>query len=411
MQYQRIRYLLDQYISGSLTEIEQMEWSSILKNTEYEQYIQQELRNLLELSQEQEDPLPETAGHHPILDTVLSIDKRSIDKLSIDQAGKATVRTAFLRPAFWKPAAAALVLLAAGTVGYQAFHTRQEPGPAALRHLPAKGDIAPGSNQAVLTLAGGKQILLTGAQNGLLSRQGNTRVVKLAGGRLAYEANGASSYAKDNEAPLYNTIATPRGGQYQITLPDGTRVWLNAATSLRFPAAFTDKERSVEITGEAYFEVAADKDKPFIVRAGQTQTRVLGTHFDIMAYGDEKAIKTTLLEGSVSMEQGGLSTLLHPGEQGAFDPDGGTPITKKVNVGATIAWKDGYYYFDRTKMEDVMRQIARWYNVDIVYQGAIPQDEIVGKIPRTAYVSEVLHIMELIGIRFKIEGRKITVLS
>ncbi|HEX3933839.1 MAG TPA: FecR domain-containing protein, partial [Puia sp.] len=210
---------------------------------------------------------------------------------------------------------------------------------------------------------------------------------------------------------LYNTITTPRGGQYQITLPDQTKVWLNAESSLRFPTAFAGKDRAVQLTGEAYFEVAADKSKPFLVKAGSTETRVLGTHFNIMAYSDEGPVKTTLLEGAVSMGQEMQSALLQPGEQGQFDSNKGIIATRAVNTRAVVAWKDGYYYFDRASMQSVMRQISRWYDVEIVYEGAVPKDEIVGKMPRTAEVSEVLHIMELIGIRFKIEGKKITVLG
>jgi transmembrane sensor len=417
MQHQRIRYLLEQYISGQLTEMEQQELSSILASAELAPFIQEELRQKLELTQlDERRPLDEAVPlkeplRHPILEKVLSIDKTvGNDKMSGKHPRKNPVLIALFRPVPWRWAAAAVVLLTAGGIEYHAFHTAQKPKPVASRPVPVKNDIAPGSNRAVLTLANGSQVILTGAQNGLLSQQGNTKVIKLDNGELAYDANGATA-AKGSGAPIYNTVSTPRGGQYQIILSDGTKVWLNAASSLRFPTAFSGKDRTIRITGEAYLEVAPDKDKPFIVQAGETQTRVLGTHFDVMAYGDEKAIRTTLLEGSVRMDKGTLSSLLRPGEQGAFEPGAGVLTTKEVNVKAAIAWKDGYYYFDRTKMEDVMRQISRWYDVDIVYQGAVPRDEIVGKIPRTAYVSEVLHIMELIGIRFRIEGKKIIVLS
>jgi transmembrane sensor len=155
--------------------------------------------------------------------------------------------------------------------------------------------------------------------------------------------------------------------------------------------------------------VKADKDKPFLVRAGQTETRVLGTSFNIMAYSDEGTVKTTLLNGAVKMALGQQSALLQPGEQGRYDDGKGIIATRAVNTRAVVAWKDGYYFFDRTPVQSVMRQIARWYDVTIVYQGAPPQDEIVGKLPRTADVKEVLHLMELIGIHFKIEGKMIVV--
>ena len=293
--------------------------------------------------------------------------------------------------------------------GAELFLVRRKAGPAvAVAPAPAAKVIVPGSNKAILTLANGQQIVLNNAQNGMIGQQGGTKVVKLDSGKLAYNSGGGE---KSAGAVLYNTITTPRGGQYQVTLPDESRVWLNAESSLRFPTAFTGTDREVQLSGEAYFEVKADKGKPFLVKSGSAETRVLGTHFNIMAYGDEGPVRTTLLEGAVSMGQGQQSALLQPGEQGQFDASKGIIATRVVNTSAVVAWKDGYYFFDRTPVQSVMRQIARWYDVEIVYEGAVPKDEIVGKIPRTAYVSEVLHIMELIGIRFKIDGRKIVVLS
>ena len=329
-------------------------------------------------------------------------------------------------------AVAILLLLAGG--GVFLFLRGRVAGPAVTIAAKPAVRIEPGANKAVLTLGNGQQIILNNAQNGTIGQQGNIRVIKLDSGQLAYSSLTSSS-REDQSAgsrgdrlaaspadqsagspadqlargPLYNTITTPRGGQYQVTLADGTRVWLNAESSLRFPTAFAGRERSVELTGEAYFEVKADKDKPFLVKAGQTETRVLGTNFNIMAYSDEGAVKTTLLEGAVSMGQGTRSAMLRPGEQGQYDDGKGVIATRAVNTRAVVAWKDGYYFFDRTPMKNVMRQIARWYDVNIVYQGAAPEDEIVGKLPRTADVKEVLHIMELIGIHFKIEGKTIVV--
>ncbi len=357
METQRIVYLLERYIAALLTEEEKQELALIMKDL-----------------------------------------------------APALLRT---MPRRWMAAAAIVLILLGGGALY--IFTKPAPtAPVAKIPLKSPDSIHPGSNRAVLTLAGGQQIVLDETHNGLLGRQGKTRVIKLDSGRLAYNsgADGKGGGADGNDgsgadAPLYNTITTPRGGQYQVTLPDGTKVWLNAESSLRFPTAFTEKERAVELTGEAYFEVAANKNKPFLVKTGQSNTRVLGTSFNIMAYNDEGPVKTTLLEGAVKIDEGGRSALLQPGEQGIFNS--GSITTKTVNIRAVIAWKDGYYFFDRTPVQSVMRQIARWYNVDIVYKGAMPKDEIVGRIPRSAYVSDVLHIMELIGIHFKIEGRTIIV--
>jgi len=406
MQSQHILYLLELHLAGKLTEAQQNELDQIMQNSEYEDIVKGCLLQLLGNANEETQ-----SGGDGILQRVLSVDKTA-DQSATSGGGRVFF---WRRPVVRRFAvAAALLVIVAGA---WFFLHRSKTGEAVATAVPKAVAIKPGSNRAVLTLANGQQIVLDDARNGVLGQQGKTRVIKLDSGRLAY-ADGGNVGAKDAPtgaggagAILYNTIATPRGGQYQITLPDHSKVWLNAESSLRFPTAFTEKQRMVELTGEAYFEVAPNKDQPFLVKAGTTETRVLGTRFNVMAYGDEGPVKTTLLEGSVQMGLGQASTLLTPGQQGQYDAEKGRMATRMVNTRQVTAWKDGYYFFDRTPVQSIMRQISRWYDVQIVYQGQAPRDEIVGKIPRTADVSEVLHIMELIGIRFRIEGRTITVLS
>ena len=404
MESQHITYLLDRYIRGQLTGQEQRELEELFQDGEWQTVVQAELVRLMQeeaadAAATGEDGQVGGGDWEPVLQRVLSVDKTA--------GGSGVVRAFRVGWRRWAVAAILLLLVGGGTV---LFLVRRKTGPVvAVAPVPAAKVIVPGSNKAILTLANGQQIVLNNAQNGVIGQQGGTKVVKLDSGKLAYNSgDGGENHAN---AVLYNTITTPRGGQYQITLPDETKVWLNAESSLRFPTAFTGKDREVQLSGEAYFEVRADKDKPFLVKSGSAETRVLGTHFNIMAYGDEGPVRTTLLEGVVSMGQEEQSALLLPGEQGQFDPNKRIIATRTVNTTAVVAWKDGYYYFDRTPVQSVMRQIARWYDVEIVYEGAVPKDEIVGKIPRSAYVSEVLHVMELIGIRFKIDGRKIVVLS
>ncbi len=411
MQPQNIRYLLEQYLAGQLTAAEEQELAKRFQDAEmaqdfdFQELVQTELLSLLQ--QEGVQRGDEAGGaaqgeefgaaqrdRSPMLENIFSIDKT---------AGTPVPSRSLLFSIRRLSVAAVVLAVIAGAVF---LFTRPNSHPRQAGTVQKHTDIQPGTNRALLTLANGQQIVLNSAENGVLSQQGNTQVIKLDSGRLAYTTAG-----QGGGVTLYNTITTPRGGQYQVTLPDETKVWLNAESSLKFPTAFTEKERSVQLTGEAYFEVVPNKNKPFLVKAGETLTQVLGTQFNIMAYGDEGAAKTTLLEGAVRMGQGGQSTLLAPGEQGQFDSSKGRMGTRMVNTRAVVAWKDGYYYFDRASVQAVMRQIARWYDVQIVYEGAAPRDEIVGKIPRTAYVSEVLHIMELIGIHFKIEGRTITVLA
>lgn len=458
MQNQSIEYLISQYVSRQITEKEWEELSAAMLDPENEQTIRERIAELMLRSDSElhakpdghsDDltSLPDKNAQHSLLQTILSVDKTagSLEAVFPGELekgygadtgyGRQSGRRIFLlRPVFLKWSAAAVLVIAVAAGGYRFLFKKQaNTVTAAISTVESSTGIVPGSNKAILTLAGGNQIVLTNAQNGLLSQQGNTKVIKLANGKLTYQSEtGSMSEATGSGATenvgsaankgglAYNTISTPRGGQYQIVLSDGTKVWLNAASSLKFPAVFGGDTRQVELSGEAYFEVAKDKSRPFKVQAGTSLVEVLGTHFDIMAYGDEKAIRTTLLEGSVKMNkndnggrqttQGAQSTLLQPGQQGILDINSGALSSKEVNVKAAVAWKDGYYFFDRTSTEDVMRQIARWYDVEIVYQGAVPRDEIVGRIPRTANVSEVLHIMELIGIHFKIAGRKIVVL-
>jgi len=402
MQSQHILYLLEQHLAGQLTGAQQNELDQIMQNPEYEDVVKACLLQLLGNADEETQP-----GGGEMLQRILSVDKTAGEPVT-SQGG---LLFFWRRPIVRRFAVAAALLV---TVAGAWFFLHKSKASEAVATVARKAAaIKPGSNRAVLTLANGQQIVLDDAHNGVLGQQGKTRVIKLDSGRLAY-ANASGSTSEGGEAAgriMYNTIATPRGGQYQITLPDHSRVWLNAESSLRFPTAFTEKQRTVELTGEAYFEVAPNKEQPFLVKAGTTETRVLGTQFNIMAYGDEGPVKTTLLEGSVQMGLGQANTLLTPGQQGQYDPEKGKMATRTVNTRQVTAWKDGYYFFDRTPVQSIMRQISRWYDVQIVYQGQAPHDEIVGKIPRTADVSEVLHIMELIGIRFRIEGRTITVLT
>ncbi|RYY35726.1 MAG: FecR family protein, partial [Sphingobacteriaceae bacterium] len=267
--------------------------------------------------------------------------------------------------------------------------------------------ISPGSNKAVLTLANGTEILLDDAKNGTLANQHNITVDKAADGKLVYNVSAAQVDA-GNSSSEYNTIATPNGGQYQVVLPDGTHVWLNAGSSLKFPVAFTGKERHVELAGEAYFEVAKNKAKPFKVSVNNSVVEVLGTHFNVMGYKDEKSTNTTLLEGSVKIVSGNQQKLIVPGEQARVD---GNIKVAKVKVAEAIAWKDGKFNFAHQDLKTILRKVARWYNVEIDYQGAVTNEGFVGTVPRSENITEVLNTLELTGlVHFKVEGRRVIVM-
>lgn len=268
---------------------------------------------------------------------------------------------------------------------------------------PNKNDVAPGGNKAILTLANGEQIILDSAANGILAQQGNAKVVKLANGELAY--NITDDHAND---VLFNTMSTPRGGQYRLTLPDGSEVWLNAASSIRYPTNFVGKERRVEITGEAYFEVTKNELMPFkVVMNNQEEVEVLGTHFNVNAYTGEEPVKTTLLEGSIKLTHRDETILLKPGQQSAFT-EKGFSITEP-DIGKVIAWKTGFFDFDNTSLAAIMRQISRWYNVDIVYEGQLTTAAFGGRISRNLTLSNLLKMFEENGVVFRLEGKTLFV--
>ncbi|THU39501.1 DUF4974 domain-containing protein [Niastella caeni] len=281
-------------------------------------------------------------------------------------------------------------------------------------------DIAPGGNKAVLTLADGSNIVLDNIANGTISKQGSTNVVKQADGELAY--NTSQSTSPSSHSPLatsYNTVTTPRGGQYQLTLPDGSKVWLNAASSLKFPVSFSGKERVVQLTGEAYFEVAhvtmpgSAERMPFEVEVNNgMKVEVLGTHFNVMAYEDEKESKTTLLQGKVKViVKTPASVLLKPGQQALLTKaNEKVRVDKDANVEEAVAWKNGKFKFVRTDLKTVMRQLARWYDVQVEYDKNLPEKFFTGEIPRRLNASEVLSVIEFAGVHCRIEGKKIIVI-
>ncbi|MGF7232105.1 FecR family protein [Arachidicoccus sp.] len=270
-------------------------------------------------------------------------------------------------------------------------------------------NILPGGNKAVLTLDNGKTIILDSATNGLLAKQGNTKVVKLASGQIAYKEEGASNQLQGIH---YNTMTTPRGGQYAIELPDGTKVWLNAASSITYPTMFAANTREVSITGEAYFEVTKNPNKPFIVSTPRgMKVQVLGTHFNINAYKDENIIKTTLLEGAVRVTCANSLEKLVPGEQAQLTANGGLKLLKDVDVDDVIGWKKGVFDFNNADIASVMRQLSRWYDVDINYKvESMPTDLFSGIINRNNSIQQVLKMLETtLRVHFLIQGKSILV--
>ena len=276
-------------------------------------------------------------------------------------------------------------------------------------------DIAPGTNKATLTLGNGTTMILDSQAIGTLAKQGNTKISKTDSGRLAYIVdNNGPSNNKPSEKSIavseYNTLTTPRGGQYQLILPDGTKVWLNAASSITYPTAFTGNQRLVKVTGEAYFEVVHNAKMPFVVKAGNESVTDIGTHFNINAYNDEEITKTTLLEGSVLISYNNKKQILIPGEQAQIKGNE-ISVIKNADLKKVMAWKDGLFHFDGDDLPTVMRSISRWYDVDVVYDFK-PTDHFTGVISRNVNASEVFKMLELTGVvHFKIKDKTVTVVQ
>lgn len=306
-----------------------------------------------------------------------------------------------LRRNGWKAAAAVILLVTAGAGFYVWQSGKKQP-------LAEKAvTITPGSDKATLTLADGTVVNLDSAGTGVLTVQGNSKVTKTTHGQIVYKNSNANA-----SAVSYNVLRTPRGGQYKITLPDGTDVWLNANSSISYPTVFAGKERNVGITGEAYFEVAEDAERPFTVKVNNNMdVMVLGTHFNINAYTDESTINTTLLEGAVLVRTPGAARHLTRGQQAKVTPAGdGIVGVKRVDANSAIAWKNGYFSFEDADIPTVMRQLSRWYNIEVKYSEKIPEETFTGEIGRSLTQEQLLKVLSQAKINFKVEeGRRIII--
>ncbi len=410
---QRISFLLQQRLEQKLTTAEAEELLAVLQNPDYDTLVTDKLQQLA-VAQPQ-GPAFDPADLQRWVQGIVTIDKNPGGI-----AARPVHRVDFFRTTWFRYAAILLLLIGAGTL----FYTRRIRKEAITRQELSKvPDVAaPAGNRAVLTLSDGSIIVLDSAGNGTLTQQGSTKVVKSGAGQLAYETAAASQRPAASQIQ-YNTITTPRGGQYQVQLPDGSKVWLNASSSLHFPTAFSGRSREVEITGEAYFEIAKDADKPFFVKASDMRVEVLGTHFNLNAYTDEPAVRTTLLEGSVRIRKGEVASVLAPGQQAlvyglvaagkgsgtAEKGAGGIQVVNDADLEEAVAWKNGLFHLTSADIGTIMRQLVRWYDVDVDFEGGIPSGHITGEVPRSTSLAKVLKVFETSGVHFRIEGRKIIV--
>ncbi|WP_121200321.1 FecR family protein [Mucilaginibacter gracilis] len=305
----------------------------------------------------------------------------------------------------WAVAASVFILFATGLFLFKNTGTQTHT----VASVPQKvKPILPGGNKAILTLADGSTIDLNAATNGIIARNGKAAITKKQNGQLIYSQNPTANVVDSKTA--YNTVSTPRGGQYEVVLPDGTQVWLNAASSLKYPTQFKGIERHVVLNGEAYFEVAKNKNMPFTIEANNVNIKVLGTHFNVMAYNDETIVKTTLLEGSVLLSNSTNNALLVPGQQANVENSGGKFLVNYVNTDDAVSWKNGYFTFRRENMISIMKKVARWYDVDVTYQNDVSRVSFGGTVSRAKNIEELLNKIELTGsVHFKIEGRRVIV--
>jgi len=418
----RITSLIEKFLEERLNAEEERELKEWLAEAEHNDSFFQQITN--------REVLREKLKHYASTDSE-AIWNKTLQK--IDGGAKLvdlypTRKTAKLLP-YGKIAVAAsiLILISASTWFYFGQSTSKQTAekgknaPATINNL-----IVPGTNKAILTLSDGKTIALNTAQNGNLADQGYTQVTKTEG-RLIYTKKPDSDGSLTSK-DIYNTVTTPRGGEYQITLPDGSKVWLNAASSLRFPIAFAGNERIVELTGEAYFEVnpqeqvvvkgknAQNSKKaktPFIVKintpaGNKNEVEVLGTHFNVMAYTDESAIKTTLVEGKVKVTSGNSIQTIRPGEQARLSE--GNISVKHVEATDVVSWTSGFIPVGGPDVEYTMRQIARWYDVQIIYEGKRPEGSFEGKLPRSATIGNVIKLLNINNIKARLNEKERTII-
>jgi transmembrane sensor len=383
MANESLPYYIDRLAEGSITT---SEWQTL------QELLRQDGQNeiLVDILDQQLIQLANDPIEYP--DVIERVQSAVIHHIAIERQVPSVHRVHFLKTTWFRHVAAILLLFGIGTY----FYTKQP--------APIKNDISPGGNQAVLTLSDGSTILLDSATNGKIAVQAGSSILK-KDGQVVYDPRG-----QNTSTVIYNTMTTPKGGQYQLTLADGTKVWLNAASSITYPTAFAGNNREVKITGEAYFEVTKDSRRPFLVNINNASAiEVLGTHFNVSAYPDEISVKTTLVEGRVKVTSEKASLTLNPGQQSITTADH-IDLEEHADLESVLAWKNGLFHMQGISIPAIMRELSRWYDIDIVYTSSVSQTLITGEIPRNMKLSSVLRILEENDVHTKIEGRKLTVL-
>jgi transmembrane sensor len=382
MSYERAQELIRKYLKGTATPEEE----ALLQSW------------YLEMARDQ-PAIPQEPDYSAIGDEILQklrAEQQALPRLDQPEA-KPAVR-------IWPRVAVAAAILIALSVGsLLVLHKKEEP--AIVRTQALDNDIPPAGTMATLTLTDGKTILLDSTRNGTLTQQGNTSI-QSHDGQLIYSPGQPTTQVATT---TYNTLTTTLGEHYAVTLPDGTKAWLNAGSSITYPITFATNERRVTVIGEVYLEIVHNAKQPFRITVKDQRIEDIGTRLDIKAYDEDSTINTTLLEGSIKLNKGPASITLKPGQQATIRPDGNTFQLKAIDPESAIAWKNGYFSFDRADIQTVMHEMARWYNVQVIFKGALPKTMFKGKVYRNINASEALKILSYFGAHFQIEGKTIIV--
>jgi transmembrane sensor len=426
----RLNYLLERYISKTCTESEKQELAHLALDAAHEEDIRLHLEGLYN-SLEPLDDIPEQKSESILHSILQPVQRHSIENAGagtsiteastsgsgisgsnkagsdtnesgINESGRAGAGLKYLYTRRFASIAAAVIVLISAVAFY--LFNQQNKGKYRLNNFAnARQDIkAPDTNKAMIVLGNGKRVLLDSMQKQSLALQGNVQVIRTSDGQIQYKGNSGEL--------VYNTLVNPRGSRViNLTLQDGTRVWLNCESSLKYPISFEDKDRIVEVKGEAYFEVAKNPSKRFMVVANGVKTEVIGTHFNVNGYNDYGHVNITLLEGSIRISNSSSSAILKPGQEAKLNEAGKIDIDKDIETDEIIAWKDGMFNFNSVPLPGIMKQIERWYDVDVVYDGSNSEKHFSGIFSRADNVSEILKMMQLAGIKFTIQGKKIIV--
>lgn len=392
MDQTRLKYLYQRYIADACTYDELQEFKAIIKQNA-------DSDELAQLMGDTWDNLPEST----IYDDSASVNRIYNHIIAQPQYVKSNNN-------LWlKTAASVMLIISAGLLLHNIYSANKKQNVVSIQQN-APHVILPGSNKAILTLGNGKKVILDEATKGQVAVQHNAVIKKTTAGQLVYISNTIAQTAKAEN--VLNTLSVPAGGQYNIVLADGTKVFLNSKSSITYPTTFSGKVRNVTLVGEAYFEVAKNAAMPFKVNvAGKQQVEVLGTHFNIMAYADDNDIKTTLLEGSVKVSLPGYQAILKPGQMANHKLSTSSVTIVAADMDEVMAWRNGYFQFHHEDIKSIMKKIARWYNVDVAYNSNITNHTFGGIYLRNRDLTELLKGLEYTGhVHFKVEGRRVTVM-